>query len=110
MDEAIHAQPLRRSDPLRDAIGARRRRFLSMKMRSLLALTMAAATAHGGTITGRLQGPSGLPVKNGTLSFVLQQAGLAAGTGSIVPTTAYCYTSTDGSVVGVANPVATPAI
>ncbi len=81
-----------------------------MKMRALLTLTMAAATAYGGTVTGTLQGPSGLPVKNGTLNFSLQQAGLAVGTGSIVPTTAYCYTSTDGSVVGMPNPLSHPAI
>jgi hypothetical protein len=79
-----------------------------MKMRALLTLMMAAATAYGGTVTGTLQGPSGLPVKNGTLSFALQQAGLAVGTGSIVPTTAYCYTGTDGSVVGMPNPLSQP--
>ncbi|MGB8534790.1 MAG: hypothetical protein WCD57_00125 [Acidobacteriaceae bacterium] len=48
-------------------------------------------------------------MKNGTLNFVLQQAGLAVDTGSIVPTTAYCYTSTDGSVVGMPNPLFQPA-
>ena len=71
---------------------------------------MATATAYGGTVTGTLQGPSGLPVKNGTLSFKLQQAGLIAGTGSIVPSPAYCYTSADGTVVGTANPLTTPTI
>ncbi|MGB8535425.1 MAG: hypothetical protein WCD57_03350 [Acidobacteriaceae bacterium] len=60
-----------------------------MKIRALLTLVMATATAYGGTVTGTLRGPSGLPVKNGTLNFVLQQAGLAVGTGSIVPTTAH---------------------
>jgi hypothetical protein len=80
-----------------------------MKMRALLTLIMAAATAYGGTVTGTLQGPSGLPVKNGTLNFVLQQAGLAVGTGSIVPTTASCYTSSDGSVVGMPNPLPLPS-
>jgi hypothetical protein len=48
-------------------------------------------------------------VKNGTLTFELQQSGLAVGTGSIVPTTAYCYTSTDGSVVGMPNPLTLPS-
>jgi hypothetical protein len=80
-----------------------------MKMRVLLTLMMAAATAYGGTVTGTLQGPSGLPVKNGTLNFVLQQAGLAVGTGSIVPAMAYCYTSIDGSVVGMPNPLSAPS-
>jgi hypothetical protein len=79
-----------------------------MTMRALLTLMMATATAYGGTVTGTLQGPSGLPVKNGTLTFNLQQAGLIAGSGSVVPTTASCYTSTDGSVVGVPNPLTLP--
>jgi hypothetical protein len=80
-----------------------------MKMRALLILIMAAATAYGGTVTGTLQGPSGLPVKNGTLTFTLQQAGLIAGIGSVVPTTASCFTSTDGSVVGMPNPLTLPS-
>ncbi len=94
---------------MRDAAGARRRRFLTiMKIRALLTLMLGTATAYGGTVTGTLQGPSGLPVKNGTLTFKLQQAGLIAGSGSVVPTTASCYTSTDGSVVGVPNPLTLP--
>ena len=80
-----------------------------MKIPTLLSLMMATAAAYAGTVTGTLQGPSGLPVKNGTLSFVLQQAGLAVGTGSIVPTAAYCYTSSDGSVVGIPNPLSAPS-
>jgi hypothetical protein len=80
-----------------------------MKMRALLSLILATATAYGGTVTGTLQGPSGLPVKNGVLSFTLQQAGLMAGSGSVVPTTASCYTSTDGSVVGMPNPLTLPS-
>jgi hypothetical protein len=79
-----------------------------MKMRALLTLMMAAATAYGGTVTGILQGPSGLPVKNATLTFNLQQAGLIAGSGSVVPSAASCYTSTDGSVVGLPNPLTLP--
>jgi hypothetical protein len=80
-----------------------------MTKRALLTLIMATATAYGGTVTGTLQGPSGLPVKNGTLTFNLQQAGLIAGSGSVVPTTASCYTSTDGSVVGMPNPLTLPS-
>ena len=70
-------------------------------IRALLILTLSTATAYGGTVTGTLVGPSGLPIKNGTLNFALQQAGLIVGTGSVVPTTAQCFTSTDGSVVGI---------
>ncbi len=110
VDEDVHPEPIRRSDHVRDAAGARRRQLLTiMKMRALLTLIMATATAYGGTVTGTLQGPSGLPVKNGTLNFVLRQAGLAVGTGSIVPTTASCYTSSDGSVVGMPNPLSLPS-
>jgi hypothetical protein len=94
---------------MRDAVSARRRRFLTiMKIPTLLSLIMVTATAYGGTVTGTLQGPSGLPVKNGTLTFSLQQAGLIAGSGSVVPTTASCYTSADGSVVGLPNPLTMP--
>ncbi len=94
---------------MRDAIGTRRRRILMMT-KALLILMMGTATAYGGTITGSLVGPSGLPVKNATLGFHLQQAGLMVGTGSVVPTTAQCFTSNDGSVVGVANPLTLPDV
>src|ERR1700691_3482917 len=77
-------------------------------IRALLILTLSTATAYGGTVTGTLLGPSGLPIKNGTLNFALQQAGLIVGTGSVVPTTAQCFTSTDGSVVGIPNPLTLP--
>ncbi len=80
-----------------------------MKIKALLTLMIATATAYGGTVTGTLLGPSGLPIKNGTLNFGLQQAGLIAGSGSVVPVTASCYTSADGSVVGLANPLALPS-
>jgi hypothetical protein len=80
-----------------------------MKIKALLTLLTATATAYGGTVSGTLLGPSGLPVKNGTLTFNLQQAGLIAGSGSVVPTSASCYTSSDGSVVGVPNPLSLPS-
>ena len=73
--------------------------------RLLLLSSLLAISAHAGTITGTLQGPSGLPVKNATLGFQLQQAGLLIGTGAIVPTTANCWTDTNGSVVGLPNPL-----
>ena len=80
-----------------------------MTIKGLVALVLGAASAYGGTVTGTLLGPSGLPVKNATLTFNLQQAGLMVGTGSVVPTSAACYTSTDGSVVGVPNPLSLPS-
>jgi hypothetical protein len=84
---------------------------LALPLRLLLPIMLpflaAASVANAGTVNGTLQGPSGLPVKNGTLAFGLQQAGLIVGTGSVVPLTASCYTSTDGTVVGIPNPLAT---
>jgi hypothetical protein len=67
-----------------------------------------AVAAIAGTVTGNLLGPSGLPINNGTLSFQLLQAGLLSGSGSVVPVTAQCYTSADGSVVGLPNPLSLP--
>src|ERR1700744_5344510 len=111
----LYPQSLRRSNFLRNAISAGRRRGLILnrpymaKTRALLILILRAATAYGGTVTGNLLGPSGLPIKNGTLNFNLQQAGLMVGTGSVVPTAAQGFTSTDGSVVGMPNPLSAPA-
>jgi hypothetical protein len=79
-------------------------------LRYLVVLLLSVTVSYAGTITGTLQGPSGLPIKNGTLSFNLQQAGLLAGSGAVVPTTAACYTSTDGSVVGIPNPLSLPSV
>jgi hypothetical protein len=81
-----------------------------LKIKAFLLLIIATTTAYAGTVTGTLQGPSGLPVKNGTLNFVLQQAGLIVGAGSVVPTTASCHTSADGSVVGLPNPLTLPSV
>ena len=77
--------------------------------KTLVLLVIGCASASAGTITGTLLGPSGLPIKNGTLSFNLQQAGLMVGSGSVVPVTASCYTSNDGSVVGLPNPLTLPS-
>ncbi len=83
-----------------------------MKLKSLIISILVgfsvACAAHAGTVTGTLQGPSGLEIKNATLQFDLRQAGLMVGTGSVVPVTASCYTSNDGTVVGLPNPLAMP--
>jgi hypothetical protein len=80
-----------------------------LKIKALLTLMIAPCPAYAGTVGGNLLGPSGLPVKNGTLTFNLQQAGLIVGSGSVVPTSASCYTSADGYVVGLPNPLALPS-
>lgn len=81
--------------------------------RLLLALTLlvASPSLYAGTVTGTLQGPSGITVKNATLTFTLAQAGSQAiGTGNIAQLTSQCFTSSDGTVVGVPNPLALPIV
>src|SRR5580698_4843490 len=75
----------------------------------LFAWMLIGSAAYGGTVSGKIMGPSGLAIKNGRLGFTLQQAGLAIGSGSVVPSTASCYTSTDGTVVGLPNPLSLPS-
>lgn len=90
---------------LRRRVRRARRRLLSRAC--LMGIVfMTALPGFGGTITGTLQTPGGLPVANGTLAFTLRQAGLAIGSGGVVPVTSDCYTSTDGSIVGLPNPTA----
>ena len=81
-----------------------------VRFAGLLGLVLASLPLFGGTVNGNLLGPSGLPVRNAVLGFHLQQAGLVVGSGSIVPLTAACYTSSDGSVVGLPNPLSLPSV
>lgn len=75
-----------------------------LKFYLILLSILAMPSAHAGTIDGMLQGPSGITISNATLNFSLQQAGLIIGSGSVVPLTTSCYTSTDGTVIGIPNP------
>lgn len=72
-----------------------------------------AAGVHAqttGWLSGRLQLPSGLGVSNGTLLLQLsQQAYLDAGS-QVAPAQVSCYTSTDGTVVGLPNPGVAPVV
>jgi hypothetical protein len=77
-----------------------------LKSRISLFLICALSSAYAGTITGALQTPNGITIRNATLTFQLQQAGLIIGTGAVVPLAASCYTSIDGTVVGIPNPTA----
>jgi hypothetical protein len=77
---------------------------------ALIAVLSGTLAASAGTVTGTLQSANGTPIKNGTIGFTLSQAGLIVGTGAVVPITSSCYTSTDGSVVGVANPLLAPSV
>ncbi len=76
---------------------------------ALALLALAAASAARATILqGKLVLPSYGPVVNGILTLALSQAAVVPGSYAIAPATVACYTSTDGSVVGVPNPAATP--
>lgn len=72
-----------------------------------------AAGVHAqttGWLSGKLQLPSGLGVSNGTLLLQLsQQAYLDAGS-QVAPAQVSCYTSIDGTVVGLPNPGAAPVV
>lgn len=83
-------------------------------LKRLLAGLFAALTFCGtaigqyATLTGSLAGSNGMPASNYILSFQISQFGFIAGTGVVVNTGTYCATSTDGSVVGVPNPLIAP--
>lgn len=81
-------------------------RLLGPSLAVCLALVNAAAGQ--GRLQGKFVTPTGGAVANGTLLLGLSQAAVLPGSGAIVPQTVACATSSDGSVVGVPNPVATP--
>jgi hypothetical protein len=57
------------------------------------------------TLTGNLRGANGIASSNYVMTMGPSQQGYIAGCGVNVPTTFACGTSTDGSVVGVPNPL-----
>jgi len=60
-------------------------------------------------LQGSLSSASGLPAKNATLTFTPSQVFFVAGT-SLVVSSAQCGTDTNGSVVGIGNPVLGPRV
>ena len=60
------------------------------------------------TLIGSLRGANGIPSKNSVLTLTPSQGGFIQNCGINLPTAATCATSTDGSVVGIPNPL-TPA-
>jgi hypothetical protein len=78
------------------------------KLLPALLIIIATLPTYAGTVSGTLQGPSGIPVKNGTLTFTLQQAGLINGTGSIAQLSSQCWTDANGNIVGAPNPTVLP--
>lgn len=57
------------------------------------------------TLAGNLRAANGIPLSNGIVTLTPSQQGYIAGCGVNLQTNATCATSTDGSVVGVPNPV-----
>lgn len=81
-----------------------------MKPRTfILFLALAAGASAQGTLTGKFALPTGQPVAEGTLLLQLSQAATSSGGNYLAPQQVSCYTSTDGSVVGLPDPQATPA-
>lgn len=84
-----------------------------MKNRIVLAIfwiaTLLANCGFASNVTGTIKTPGGIGVSNGTLTFALSQSGIVAGSFAVTASPASCYTSTDGSIVGLPNPVVAPA-
>lgn len=77
----------------------------------IAALTLCATSpAQYATLSGSLQSSNGMPASNFILSFTPSQMGYISGTGIMVNSATYCATSTDGSVVGVPNPLQAPSV
>jgi hypothetical protein len=75
---------------------------------ALLAMALPMFGATTGTLTGKFVTPLIGPVVNGTLQLQLSQLVVSPGNYAVIPQLVTCYTSTDGSVVGSANPLTTP--
>lgn len=75
---------------------------------TILALPSSAQTCvtqSQVTLTGNLRAANGLPASNTTINLTPTQTGFIAGCGVTVPVANACATSTDGSVVGLPNPL-----
>lgn len=72
--------------------------------------TLFCTSVFATDVTGTLKAPNGQPVRNGTLSLSLSQAGVVAGDFALAATPVNCYTSTDGALVGLPNPAVAPAV
>ncbi|HZT73615.1 MAG TPA: hypothetical protein VE996_08210 [Terriglobales bacterium] len=74
-------------------------------------LALSATRGWAGTLQGRFVLPTtGSGIRNGTLTLALSQAAAVPGSFAIVPATVACYTSVDGSVVGLPNPASPPTL
>lgn len=66
---------------------------------------------EAGTISGSILTAGSSGVSNGTLAFTLSQTAYKSdGTGVLATSPTNCYTSTDGSIVGVPNSLVAPSV
>lgn len=68
-------------------------------------LAYLPAQAQYVTLTGKIQASNGAPASDYTLTFQPTQAMTVPTTGLIVPNSTNCATTTDGTVVGLPNPL-----
>lgn len=87
-------------------------KFLSRCLLILTAFVFSAvAPAMASNVTGTFVTPNtSIPLRNATVTFTLNQAAVSPSSFLIVPTPVSCYTSVDGSIKGLPNPLATPVV
>ncbi len=88
------------------------RNFIPTRIFSFAALPiLLASLLRAGTLTGRFELPlSNQSLAGATLQLTLSQAATLPGSFAVVPSTVACYTTRDGSVVGLPDPVAALSI
>lgn len=78
---------------------------------ALLVWIMMARSATAGTLTGKFTLPdSALPAADATLTLTLSQAGIVPGSSALVPSPVVCYTTANGGITGLPDPLAAPAL
>lgn len=86
-----------------------RRWFAPLLLVQLFVLLLALPLAAG-TLTGRLVLPmTTRPLAGATLTFTLSQAAAVPGSFMLVPQSVSCFTTADGSIVGLPDPAALPS-
>lgn len=61
-------------------------------------------------VVGQVQTATGGAINYGALTFSLSQAAVVAGSATVATETSACYTSAQGNIVGVPDPVALPIV
>lgn len=78
---------------------------LLLSIYPIAAHSQSCVTNSQVTLTGNLRGANGIPSSNYTMTLAPSQQGYIAGCGVNLATQVACGTSTDGSVVGIPNPL-----